>query len=103
MKNISHILPTEVHVKNSPAFLHHVRLTCKTSCPQTHLQTAFKVYKSSISEGQNEIITNVVPISSPESFSCAVKGLKDLHSAAVCEYKPAKVCCTSVCNKQVNI
>ncbi|KAM8773598.1 uncharacterized protein AB9X84_017289 [Acanthopagrus schlegelii] len=76
--------PTEVHVQNSPAFLNHVRLTCKTSCPQTDLQTAFKVYDSSFSEGQNEIITTVVPISSPESFSCAVKGLKDLHSAAVC-------------------
>ncbi|XP_036965549.1 uncharacterized protein LOC119025724 [Acanthopagrus latus] len=77
--------PTGVYVqKTHAAATGHVRLTCNTSCPQTHLQTAFKVYKSSISEGQNEIITNVVPISSPESFSCAVKGLKDLHSAAVC-------------------
>ena len=92
-KNLFHLLQTEVHVQKTPvAAPLLVRLTCNTSCPQTDLQTAFKVYKSSISGGQNEIITNVVPISSPESFSCAVKGLKDLHSAAVCEYKPTRIC-----------
>ncbi|XP_030282318.1 B-cell receptor CD22-like [Sparus aurata] len=79
------IYPTEVHVQNTPAAApFHVRLTCNTNCPQTDLQTALRVYKSSNSEGQNEVIKNVVPISSPESFSCAVKGLKHLHSAAVC-------------------
>ncbi|XP_030282345.1 B-cell receptor CD22-like [Sparus aurata] len=77
--------PTEVHVQNTPAAEpFHVSLTCNTSCPQTDLQTALRVYESSNSEGQYGLINNIVHYSSPESFSCAVKGLKDLHSAAVC-------------------
>ncbi|XP_030285744.1 uncharacterized protein LOC115589151 [Sparus aurata] len=76
--------PTEVHVQNTPvAAPGHVKLTCNTSCPHTDLQTAFKVYESSNSEGQNGEIKVIVPTLSPESFSCAVKGLKHLHSAAV--------------------
>ncbi|XP_036957761.1 B-cell receptor CD22-like [Acanthopagrus latus] len=77
--------PTGVYVqKTRAAATGHVRLTCNTSCPQTDLQSALKMYRSSVSEGQYGAIKDVVPQTSTESFSCAVNGLKDLHSAAVC-------------------
>ena len=79
--------------KTRAAATGHVRLTCNTSCPQTDLQSALKMYRSSVSEGQYGAIKDVVPQTSTESFSCAVNGLKDLHSAAVCEYKPNMVYC----------
>ncbi|KAM8773599.1 uncharacterized protein AB9X84_017298 [Acanthopagrus schlegelii] len=77
--------PTGVYVqKTHAAATGHVRLTCKTSCPQTDLQSALKMYRSSVSEGQYETIKDVAPQTSTESFSCAVNGLEDPHSAEVC-------------------
>ncbi|XP_074486924.1 B-cell receptor CD22-like isoform X1 [Sebastes fasciatus] len=70
--------PTEVHVQMSPAATSdHVRVTCNSSCPPT----AFIWYKSS-----NLVITKevIVPTTAAESFSCAVKGHEDLHSAEIC-------------------
>ncbi|XP_037619613.1 sialoadhesin-like isoform X2 [Sebastes umbrosus] len=80
--------PTEVHVQMSPAAKpDHVRLTCNSSCPPT----AFIWYKSRYLVREKEVI---VPTTSAESFSCAVKGREDLHSDEVCvkvQFSPSAV------------
>nr|XP_033479573.1 uncharacterized protein LOC117255102 isoform X1 [Epinephelus lanceolatus] len=73
--------PTEVHIQKTPADRQdHVTLTCNTSCPLTPIIW----YKSRHLLRQFEKHQHVVPNSSAESFSCAVKGLEDLRSAEVC-------------------
>ncbi|XP_039665654.1 contactin-1-like isoform X1 [Perca fluviatilis] len=70
--------PREVHVQRSPeAPPGHVTLTCNTSCPLT----PFIWYKSRLVVEKPKF---VVPNTSAESFSCAVKGREDLRSAEVC-------------------
>ncbi|XP_049901265.1 uncharacterized protein LOC126390833 [Epinephelus moara] len=73
--------PTEVHIQKTPADRQdHVTLTCNTSCPLTPIIW----YRSRHLLRQFENHQHVVPNSSAESFSCAVKGLGDLRSAEVC-------------------
>ncbi|XP_037619606.1 uncharacterized protein LOC119484675 isoform X4 [Sebastes umbrosus] len=73
--------PTEIHVQMSPAVTpDHVILTCNSSCPPT----AFIWYKSRYLVRQYEKPPFIFPTTSAESFSCAVKGHEDLHSAEVC-------------------
>ncbi|XP_034756321.1 B-cell receptor CD22-like isoform X1 [Etheostoma cragini] len=70
--------PREVHVQRSPAAdQSHVTMTCNTSCPLSD----FIWYKSRHVVQKK---TFVVPKTSSESYSCAVKGLEDLRSAEVC-------------------
>nr|XP_046228418.1 contactin-5-like [Scatophagus argus] len=73
--------PTDIHVQRSPAALSdHIRLTCNTSCPLT----AFIWYKNRLLQRHSEKSQILVPSSSGDSFSCAVKGHEDLLSTAVC-------------------
>ncbi|XP_037619622.1 sialoadhesin-like isoform X7 [Sebastes umbrosus] len=80
--------PTEVHVQMSPAAApDHVRVTCNSSCPPT----AFIRYKNKQLMITEEV---TVPTTSTQSFFCAVKGHKDLHSAEVCvkvQFSPSAV------------
>ncbi|KAL7405049.1 hypothetical protein ABVT39_023145 [Epinephelus coioides] len=84
--------PTEVHVQRTPLDEEFVRLTCTPSCPLTDPQTAYRWYWQRPSvrrqntkllyrnfEGQNFTVPR-----GGDSFSCAVKGHEDLHSAQVC-------------------
>ncbi|XP_070684170.1 uncharacterized protein [Pempheris klunzingeri] len=71
--------PREVQVQRTPGSTpDHVRLTCNTSCPPT----ALVWYKNRNLDGQHDKF--VVPNTSADSFSCAVTGHEDLHSAEVC-------------------
>ncbi|XP_050926376.1 uncharacterized protein LOC108887183 isoform X2 [Lates calcarifer] len=63
----------------------HVTLTCNTSCPLTDPQTAYRWYRNKhiyrYSVGQHLLVSSPTDGS---SFSCAVKGLEDVHSDEVC-------------------
>ncbi|XP_054471916.1 uncharacterized protein LOC129105063 [Anoplopoma fimbria] len=75
--------PTELHVQRSPtANPNYVTLTCNTSCPLTD----FTWYLSRRRVKYHHEQQMEVYFYSAESFSCAVKGLEDLHSAEVCVY-----------------
>ncbi|XP_049427792.1 uncharacterized protein LOC125885958 isoform X5 [Epinephelus fuscoguttatus] len=84
--------PTEVHVQRTPLDEDFVRLTCTPSCPLTDPQTAYRWYWQKLGlrrqrtkllyrnfEGQHFTVPR-----GGDSFSCAVKGHEDLHSAQVC-------------------
>lgn len=74
---------SEIFVQMSPAEQkQHVTVTCNTSCPPAR----FIIYKNRIPENQK--IQSVIPETSTDIFSCAVKGLEDLLSAEICEYEP---------------
>ncbi|XP_040892369.1 carcinoembryonic antigen-related cell adhesion molecule 1-like [Toxotes jaculatrix] len=80
--------PREVQVQKMPAAQGEETLTCNTSCPLTDSQSAYRWYKNR----QETELKSPVSSSSPDSFSCAVKGHEDLLSEEVCiEEKP---CCT---------
>nr|XP_046228387.1 uncharacterized protein LOC124050172 isoform X2 [Scatophagus argus]XP_046228397.1 uncharacterized protein LOC124050172 isoform X2 [Scatophagus argus] len=73
--------PTEVHVQKTPAET-DVTLSCQTVCPLSDAHIAYTWYT-----GENAFFASKQfsrSRSSHESFSCAVEGLKDLLSAAVC-------------------
>lgn len=80
-------LPTEVYVQKKRE-RGHVTLTCNTSCPLTDPQTAYRWYRNKhiyrYSVGQHLLVSSPTDGS---SFSCAVKGLEDVHSDEVCEYE----------------
>lgn len=73
---------SEIHVQMSSAEQKHVTVTCNTTCPPAR----FIIYKNRIPENQK--IQLVIPETSTDIFSCAVKGLEDLLSAEICEYEP---------------
>ncbi|XP_063331221.1 uncharacterized protein LOC134628473 [Pelmatolapia mariae] len=76
--------PREIHVQRTPAeHRGHIRLTCNSSCFLTDPLISFVWYenrKSTVKEGKQIQVS----ISHPDSLSCAVKGLEDVHSADVC-------------------
>ncbi|KAI3352539.1 hypothetical protein L3Q82_005478 [Scortum barcoo] len=74
--------PREIRVQITSHDSAHVTLTCNTSCPLT----SFIWYKNKILLRHSEQPEFTVTISSSDSFSCAVKGLEDLHSTEVCVY-----------------
>ncbi|XP_051240481.1 uncharacterized protein LOC127354553 [Dicentrarchus labrax] len=75
--------PREVQVQKTPEWT-YVKLTCRTSCPLTVSQTAYRWYRDGYLYRYIESQKLSVYRSSAESFSCAVKGLEDLPSAEVC-------------------
>ncbi|XP_078131284.1 sialoadhesin-like [Sander vitreus] len=76
--------PREVHIQRTAAEVNDIRLTCNTNCPLIDSKTAFKWYQGGSLYRYRERQELLVTHSSDESFSCAVKGLEDLHSAEVC-------------------
>ncbi|XP_035856333.1 carcinoembryonic antigen-related cell adhesion molecule 21-like [Sander lucioperca] len=74
----------EVHIQRTAAEVNYIRLTCNTNCPLIDSKTAFKWYQGRSLYRYRERQELLVTRSSDESFSCAVKGLDDLHSAEVC-------------------
>ncbi|XP_051240484.1 uncharacterized protein LOC127354555 isoform X2 [Dicentrarchus labrax] len=75
--------PREVQVQKTPEWT-YVKLTCRTSCPLTVSQTAYRWYRDGYLYRYIDSQQLSVSHSSVQSFSCAVKGLEDLHSAEVC-------------------
>lgn len=74
--------PREVHVqKSETAVTGHFKLTCTTNCSLTDSQTSFTWYKNRRNKKQ---LPSLVPSSSPDSFSCAVRGHEDLLSDEIC-------------------
>ncbi|XP_030595389.1 uncharacterized protein LOC115786960 [Archocentrus centrarchus] len=75
--------PREIHIQRSPGAVNHSRLTCNSSCFLTDPLTSFVWYKNRkrTTEEKKQIL---VSDNSPDSFSCAVKGVEDVHSADVC-------------------
>ncbi|XP_054459632.1 B-cell receptor CD22-like [Anoplopoma fimbria] len=77
--------PTEVHVERTfgaePGW---ITLKCNTNCPLTDSETSYRWYKGGYLYENIKRQQATVPRSSNETFSCAVKGIEDLHSAEVC-------------------
>lgn len=79
--SITFLISSDIYVQRSLEVPDHFRLTCNTSCPPTN--TVW--YQSRQEQAQ---IPKSIPITSQDSFHCAVKGVKDLlHSDEVCEYE----------------
>ncbi|KAM7394613.1 hypothetical protein PAMP_021402 [Pampus punctatissimus] len=76
--------PREIHVQKT-LMKNCVTLSCASSCPTADLHTSYRLYgkmhfKYSSCESQAFTVFNPPP----ESFSCAIQGNKELHSAEVC-------------------
>ncbi|XP_076585128.1 uncharacterized protein LOC143319796 [Chaetodon auriga] len=77
--------PREIHVqRRATSISGHVKLACNTSCSLTDHQTAFTWYMNRNLDRKHKKPHFVIPNTSADSFSCAVKGPEDLHSAEVC-------------------
>ncbi|KAI3352527.1 hypothetical protein L3Q82_005474 [Scortum barcoo] len=76
--------PTEVRIERTSSSKDDITLTCNTSCPLTHPQTAYKWYKSKHVYRYSERQELFLFSPTDESFFCAVKGLEDLRSAETC-------------------
>uniref|UniRef100_A0A3B3CC84 Ig-like domain-containing protein n=1 Tax=Oryzias melastigma TaxID=30732 RepID=A0A3B3CC84_ORYME len=85
-KQCSIVFPTEIFLHQTSVDQHHVKINCSSSsssssssCSLTDPQASIVLFRNRKPEQKKTF-----PLTSTETFTCAVKDLQDIHSADVC-------------------
>uniref|UniRef100_A0A3P9HHY3 Ig-like domain-containing protein n=1 Tax=Oryzias latipes TaxID=8090 RepID=A0A3P9HHY3_ORYLA len=79
-KQCSIMFPKEIYLQQTRLQHDHVRLNCNSSCSLTEPQASIVLFRNK----KEETRPITVPLTSAGTFTCAVKDMKDFHSADVC-------------------